>query len=292
MYKNGNYSVFLFKDGTKIRVTKDDSEFIPAFAENCDVKITNRCGVGCPFCYEGCTRNGKHGKLLGYDFIKHLHPETEMALNGNDLDHPELEDFLHLLKEQKVYANITVHQSQFFHGYEKLKRWQSEGLIHGIGVSVISGKIGYGFIEGVKSLENVVLHTIVGVLTPQDISDLSGKDLKVLLLGYKDLQRGIGYKKEHQEEVQKNTEYLRENLKDLIPQFEVLSFDNLAISQLEVKNILPDEQWEEFYMGDDGQFTFYIDMVKGEYAKNSLATERFPIGEKTIDEMFNHIRTL
>ena len=56
VYKNGNYNVRLLADGTKIRETNED-EFIPAFAENCDCKITDKCDGGCPFCYEGCTPN-------------------------------------------------------------------------------------------------------------------------------------------------------------------------------------------------------------------------------------------
>lgn len=72
--------------------------------------------------------------------------------------------------------------------------------------------------------------------------------------------------------------------------FKVISFDNLAIEQLDVKRIVPDDKWEEFYMGDDGSFTFYIDMVKGEFAKNSLSQERYPIGDISVDEMFNAIR--
>lgn len=48
-YKNGNYIVTIMSDGTKIRMTEAD-EFIPAFAENCDVKITSKCSIGCPFC--------------------------------------------------------------------------------------------------------------------------------------------------------------------------------------------------------------------------------------------------
>lgn len=48
-YQNGNYTVTLLDDGTKIR-ENDLDELIPAFAENCDVKITDRCDGGCPFC--------------------------------------------------------------------------------------------------------------------------------------------------------------------------------------------------------------------------------------------------
>ena len=49
VYKNGNYTVKILSDGTKIRETEED-DFIPAFAENCDVKITDKCDGGCPFC--------------------------------------------------------------------------------------------------------------------------------------------------------------------------------------------------------------------------------------------------
>ena len=51
---------------------------------------------------------------------------------------------------------------------------------------------------------------------------------------------------------------------------------------------MTEEEWEEFYMGDDGGFTFYIDMVDGTFGKNSLATERYPIMD-SIDEMFQKI---
>ncbi len=80
-----------------------------------------------------------------------------------------------------------------------------------------------------------------------------------------------------------------ENLADVINHFKVVSFDNLAIKQLCVQDHLPAEQWEEFYMGDDGNYTFYIDMVDGTFSKNSLATERYPIMDN-IDEMFQKIQ--
>ena len=128
-YKNGNYSVCIMNDGTKIRKT-EDNEFNPSFAENVDVKITSNCSVGCPFCYEGCTKEGKHGDLFNYRFIDTLHPYTEMALNGNDMNHPDLERLLVFLKGKKVFANITVHQSQFMKNYETLKRAEGNRQYH------------------------------------------------------------------------------------------------------------------------------------------------------------------
>lgn len=289
-YKNGNYHVMLFDDGTKIRKTEDD-EFIPSFSENSDCKLTDKCSVGCPFCYEGCTPNGKHAELdFSSPFFNSLHPYTELAINGNDMDHPQLREFLEFLKSKKIVANVTLNQKQLEKNFELVKELQEAGLLFGIGVSLVSAD--ENLINMMHGLKNTVLHTICGVLSKNDIDILKNKDIKLLILGYKDLQRGHDYKNSHGDEIQENKMYLYTVLPQMTEWFKVVSFDNLAIEQLNVKRIMTDEEWEEFYMGDDGQYTFYIDLVKKEYAMNSLAQNRFPIGDKTVDEMFAHVRTL
>ena len=45
-----------------------------------------------------------------------------------------------------------------------------------------------------------------------------------------------------------------------------------------------------FYGGDDGTVTFFIDLVKGVFARNSLSQITYPIVDKTIDEMFEIIK--
>ena len=70
-YQNGNYKVTIFDDGTKIRET-DDDKFISEFPECMDVKITNYCDMGCPYCHENSTTNGLHGDILQVDFINSL----------------------------------------------------------------------------------------------------------------------------------------------------------------------------------------------------------------------------
>lgn len=287
-YINGNYRVIILKDGTKIRRTEDD-EFKPAFAENFDCLITEKCSCGCKFCYEGCTSDGKHADLFKHkEFLDSLHPYTEMAMNGNDLDHPDLIPFLEFLKTKNIFANITVHQNQFLKNYDLIKKLQDEKMIYGIGVSLQNPTT--EFIEKLTRLKNTVLHTINGILTEDNIKALKNKGIKILILGYKELERGIDYKASHLEEIEKNQKYLYDNLGEMKNWFNVVSFDNLSLEQLEVKRLLSAEEWENFYMGDDGGFTFYVDLVKGEFAKNSLAQERFPIGDKNVDEMFNFIK--
>ena len=288
VYKNGNYSVKILSDGTKIRET-DDDEFIPSFAENCDVKITDKCDGGCPFRYEGCTPNGRHGNILNYKFLDTLHPYTELAINGNDLSHPDLAPFMIKMKEKKVILNMTVNQVHFEKYFYYIKKLINDGLIHGLGVSLREPTD--DFINMITQIPNAVIHVINGVVSVHDLVRLAGHNLKVLILGYKNIRRGGTYYAENDEIV--NT--LQEDLdKNLFPEiiknewFNVVSFDNLAIKQLHVQKRLPEEQWEEFYMGDDGNYTFYIDMVDGTFGKNSLATDRYPIMD-SIDEMFQKI---
>ena len=290
-YKNGNYSVKILSDGTKIRETNAD-EFIPSFAENCDVKITDKCDGGCPFCYEGCTSNGRHGDILNYKFLDTLHPYTELAINGNDLSHPDLVPFMRKMREKKIILNMTVNQIHFERHFDTIKEWIDNGLIYGLGVSLKEPTD--EFVEKVTQFPNAVIHVINGVVSVPDLIRLAGYNLKILILGYKNLRRGESYYEQNDEIVNA----LQEDLDQyLFPQiinndwFKVVSFDNLAIKQLNVQKHLPKSAWEEFYMGSDSEFTFFIDMVEGTFGKNSLASdnERFAI-MNSIDDMFEKIR--
>lgn len=288
-YENGNYTVTILSNGTKIRENDLDS-FEPAFAENCDVKITDCCDGGCAFCYEGCTPNGKHGDILNHKFLDTLHPYTELAINGNDLSHPDLAPFLLKMKEKKIILNMTVNQIHFEKHFNYIKELVDDGLIYGLGVSLREPTD--EFINKIKQFPNAVIHVINGVVSVVDLTRLAGHNLKILVLGYKNLRRGENYYEENNEFVNALQEDMN---KYLFPEiirsgwFNVVSFDNLAIKQLHVQDNMPEEKWDEFYMGDDGKYTFYIDLVEGTFAKNSISMERWPIMDN-IDDMFNKVR--
>ena len=285
-YQNGNYVVhFNIENGTKIRET-DEEDFIPSFAECCDVKITDRCDGDCPMCYEGCTPAGKHGRT-DYAFFNYLHPYTEMALNGNDLSHPDLIPFLRKMKAQKVIANMTVNQLHFERHQELIRKLIDEKLIYGLGISLREPT--EEFIRLVKTYSNAVIHTINGILTKEDVQKLQNHNLKILVLGYKYMRRGESFYDANTNEIQENQKWLCDHMGEVIPHFNTISFDNLAIKQLNIRRFFTDEEWQEFYVGDDAEFTFYIDLVEGTFGKNSLAAERFPVCD-SIDEMFEKIR--
>ena len=162
-------------------------------------------------------------------------------------------------------------------------------LIFGLGVSLTipTDK----FIAAIKEFDNAVIHVINGVVSYQQLEYLAFHDLKVLILGYKEFRRGVEYKETAGKHIEANQTSLKANLKSLIARFKVVSFDNLAIEQLNVRSLVSEEQWNEFYMGDDGGYTMYIDMVTKTFAKNSIAAlnKRYPL-MNNIDDMFKKIK--
>ena len=285
-YKNGNLTTTLWDDGTRERFTMDD-EFKPAFAENVDVHTSNRCDNGCAMCYANCTKDGEFGKLSGWHFLETLHRGTEMALNLNFPMADDFWDLLRYLKTQGIITNVTVNQNHFMKYGNVIEQMHNEGLIRAIGVSLTTPTP--QFIEQIKKYPNAVIHVINGLFTEAQYEILKDNDLKVLILGYKDVGRGVEYHKTENPYIDKNQKWLYNNLKDMVHHFKVLSFDNLSLNQLEVRRLLTDEQWEEFYGGDDGTFTFFINLVEGYFSKNSLSEVKYPIGNLSMDEMFKII---
>lgn len=287
-YKNGNFFTTILSDGTKIRETEDD-EFVPAFAENMDIKICNFCDMGCPFCHEGSTTDGKFGDILNEKFINTLHPYQEVALGGGDAtSHPDLIPFLQKLKEKKVIANMTVNQIHFENKQDLIRKLVDEKLIYGLGVSLVSPT--KNFIELIKQYPNAVIHVINGVLSPSDVYALENNNLKMLILGYKHLRRGNDYFESDMADIKVKQHWLYGNLESVLNGFKVMSFDNLAIEQLNVRRLMSDEEWNEFYMGDDGQMTYYIDMVERKFARSSTAAfdKRYDLLD-SVDDMFKVI---
>lgn len=291
-YQNGNYTVTIdTRNGTKIR--ENDLDFFEAaFPESMDIKITNRCNMNCPMCHEDSKCDGAHGDIMSESFIDRLHPYTELALGGgNVLEHPDLIPFLEKCKRLNLIPNMTINQTHFMENLDLITELVNYKLIYGLGISLTNPT--EEFISAVKKFPNAVIHVINGIHPIGQLERLKDHNLKILILGYKEFRRG---KQLYEDDIWKiiiegNKDLLYAYLPEVIKEqwFDVVSFDNLAIKQLNPQRLMSREKWDEMYMGDDGEYTLYIDMVSRVFAKNSCSTKRFNIMNNVID-MFNVIK--
>ena len=300
-YQNGNYFVSINLDnGTKIRETinPDATEFVADFPESADVKITNKCPYNCMFCHEGSNINGKHSDALHSHVWNTFCPYTEVALGGGSVTgYPDLVPLLERLKSLHLIPNITVRQEEFMSNLPLIRKLTDEKLIYGLGIS-LSNPNQEDFIKTVKEFPNAVIHVINGIVSLTELRKLANNNLKILILGYKEVRKGkILLANSAQNTIIKNNkEALYAFLPKIITErwFDVVSFDNLAIKQLNPKGrFVSDEDWETIYMGDDGldgeqtSASMYIDLVENEFARNSCDVDhRMPVGNMSVKEMY------
>ena len=273
------------EDGTKIREFEDEA--IIVHPESIDVKITNYCDMGCEYCHENSTIKGKHAdlnklkkKLLGAN----LPGGIELAIGGgNPLDHPDIYPFLKWLKSNGFIANLTVNQGHIDKFYDILVTLIEEDLVKGLGISITDSNL--DCISRINKLtSNIVFHVIVGIIDPLLVRELvKFKNSKLLFLGYKTFGRGVKY---YSKDVETNIDLWYRILPSFLGKA-VISFDNLALSQLNVKRLFTPKGWSKFYMGDDFTFTMYIDAVKQNFAPTSRSEERFSFEDYSLLEFFN-----
>lgn len=284
-YNNGNYMVTLdLETGTMIRYSKDD-ELRPEFPDSMDVKITNRCDRGCPWCHERSTANGAEADYEDLiRFIDSLPPYTQLALGGgNVLSYSHLQDFLSECKKRNLVPSITVNQKHLEEQAMEVWNLAKQKLVYGVGISLENPN--EKFIQSLNSMPNAVVHVIAGIVSVPQLRTLAHQGFKILILGYKNFGRGKDFLDGNMSSMVKKLQELRKYLPEMIADkwFKNISFDNLALEQLKVKNLLPQKEWDRFYMGDDGTATMYVDMVKKEFAKSSTSDIRYPLKEDVRD---------
>ena len=168
-----------------------------------------------------------------------------------------------------MIPNMTVNQVHFMKNQELIKYLIDNELIYGLGVSLVSAN--ESFIAAISKYPNAVIHVINGVHEISELEKLYDKGLKLLILGYKEFRRGKDY---YSPEVIKEKNELYNNLENLVKHFKVVSFDNLALKQLNPKRILSSEdEYNRYYMGADGQSTMFVDLVKEEFSTSSTTPE-------------------
>ena len=304
-YTNGNTVVSIYDDGTKIRECPDGVVAKPIHPESMDIKISNRCGNVasdlCKYCHEMSHPKGAIADLDRLlDVLKLLPAGTECALGGGQAQsHPDLIPFVEALKNQGLIANMTINQKHFRKDKDIITKLVSEKLIRGIGVSYSDPQYLPDIEPIINRTNDMVFHVIMGVNSVEVINELrkfcnkNNKTCKVLVLGYKTYGFGKPYYDLNKESIEENKLqwYRRLALHFKEPDL-VLSFDNLAIQQLNLRRFFTDKAWNKFYMGKEGTASCYLDAVKQEYAICSVDPNRVSWNDTDLFSFFQNVNYL
>ena len=292
VFKNGNYIyAHAFNNTThlKFRYVPDGVKPEPIYPEAMDVKITDKCFAMCPFCYEGSTPDGKHADIKNVlRFIMSIKGKVgEIAIGGgNPLLYPYLEDILSV-SVPDVGVNITARDVDWIEFLDAEKMGDRYITQIGFGVSVTTPKKAVEFYKKLIDINfgnntpQVVYHVINGVHSTRTVKKLIEKHYDVtstapivLILGFKRSGRGASF--EPRRPI---------NIEELMQEKVILQFDDLALEQLKVKDMVSDDYWALMYQGKDGDYTMFVDLVEMKFAKNSYNSVRIPITSKFEKEM-------
>ena len=284
-YKNGNAEVQLESNGTRT-ISFPESGLKLEFPLNIDIRVQSFCPFGlnsktgkavCSFCHESANTVGSEAN---YEKLKDLLLEipvgTELAIGCNQYT-PGLDLFLGWAKDKGFVCNVTVNQL-FLSSYKyksKIINAIAENKIKGLGISYRGNITKDSYI----AYENTVVHVIAGIDDLDDVLKL--KDIgvtKVLVLGEKDFGFNMGNVNLRSD----SHKYWYRNILKVIKSFDVVSFDNLGLQQLNVKRFLYKDYWETFYQGEH---SFYINAVEEYFAPSSRSN--YKTQYKSIKEYFN-----
>jgi organic radical activating enzyme len=268
-YKNGDTFVTIHSDGTKERDIRNGTN--AEFPESMDVKITNWCDAGCNFCHEKSTVRGLHADLQPtIDLLKQLPAGVEIAIGGgHPLSHPEFDNFVKEISDHGIICNVTINEYHFKKERERIESLIADKLIYGVGYSYKHNPCDFVY-------DNLVTHVIIGVTPYAELEKIIQYNNKILLLGFKkNTGRGGTYYRKHDESVDENIRTWYAGLFHAARKAHV-SFDNLAISQLNPSRLFSNQQqYDAMFMGADGAYSMYLDAVKQEFSIGSTGLERF-----------------
>lgn len=262
-----------------IRIDLGESESWPL---SIDLKITEKCYCGCPWCHESSNFLGKHGDIgVIKSKLTGLPSQTEIAIGGgNPLLHPKLQE---LVSGLGCIVNMTVRDRD-------LESFPDLDLT-AIGISISE--------DGPRDIESKipgryintwVSHLILGLTSLDTYRWVKSFSPRILWLGYKNFGRGKSYKTP---EISK--ELIKEIVRDLYFHGRysgILAFDNLALSQLDLKSRFLESELNALYQGPEFSRSMYVDGVKGMFAPSSTSEDRVSWDTITLKEYYvkNHRR--
>lgn len=272
-YRNGNASVWLdLLDGTRIIEYPDNEPLTLDTPLNIDIRVSTQCPYGynvktqkstCAFCHESALVNGQE---CDYSVLQQVLTDaklprgTEIALGVNEIT-DNLTQFIKNLWKLGLVVNITMNERYILqYGDTRLKEMMP--YVFGLGISYRSLQGCLSLPDWIADYPHTVIHVINGIDNFDYVKELGVKYRKLLILGEKDFGFNRG-------KVDLNTpqhKQWKSNVMQLTEIFDIVSFDNLGLQQLEIRGKITDEEYKSFYQGEH---SMYINAVEQYFAPSS-----------------------
>lgn len=286
IYNNGNAIVELYEDGTRIIQYEDTLKL--DYPLNIDIRVSTKCAFGynpktnvafCNFCHESARTDGNecdYGELK--DKLIGLPKGIEIAIGANEIT-INLYDFIRWAKTRGYVVNLTINQGHVKRDEVILESLIKDEYIKGLGISYRSS-LNWNIPEFILNYEHTVIHVIAGIDSIEDVLSLRHKGVrKILILG----EKNFGF---NEGKVDLNTRNHKEWywwVRKMFDTFDVTSFDNLALEQLNMKRFFNDNNWEVF---NQGEHSFYINAVEQYFAPSSRNPNKTNWNSLNVKEYF------
>lgn len=260
---------------SKIRFSLEDHPVIPEYPELIDLKLTNKCNHGCPFCFMDSKMTEEHADPNKIKrIINSIQNPTEFSIGGgNILLYPHLTEVLKYIYNRKHIINITINEKDCKAILENPTYEEALEYVHGIGISIVN----LNDIEHLKLFAKrytgkkyLTLHFIPELLGSKKciefINTIKNNEISIydyLFLGYKTNGRG-----------NKNIKKLNNTeLNELFNTFKYVSIDT------SFANTYLDYLKDNFYIDKsitltEGEFSMYIDGITGFMYKSSYQLDK------------------
>jgi hypothetical protein len=272
-YINGNACISVYDDGTR-EILYDDTLKLE-YPLNIDIRVSNRCSFGlnpktgkafCTFCHESQRTDGNE---CDYNVLKsklvELPSGIEFAIGANNIT-SGLVEFIEWCKAKGNIVNLTINQGHIKRDSVRLKYLIDNALISGLGVSYRSG-LTFDVPTEILEYPHTVFHVICGIDKFADVENLKSHGVrKVLLLG----EKNFGFNKGKVDLTSRRHKEWYWWVHKLFTIYDVVSFDNLALEQLNIRRFFSQDNWEIF---NQGEHSFYVDAVRGIFAPSSRSSE-------------------
>ncbi len=283
-YKNGNYWVVMNKD-RKMRISFTGEEPVADEPELIDLKITDYCDIGCSFCYQGSTEDGKHASLDILKKIIDLHAykkSIEFAIGGGEPTlHPDFPAILKKIGDSGSIANFTTKSVGWMYNPDILEAVKK--YVSGVAYSPDDIRQVVEFVsqhdKKVGDDVALYLHIIPELWTDTGLSELrdtvedmnkwntgrkSRNTIHITMLGYKTTGRGKNF------EAKK-----KDNLIEYITSFTQTPVGiDTKIAKDYNDELEKNSIDKKLYTTEEGKFSIYIDGVTEKAYKSSYELEK------------------